>query len=339
MSKTYTIVALKGDGIGPEVTEATVKVLQAAEAKSDFKLNIVYGEAGAHCIPQYGTNLPAETVELIKKSDACLKGPMTTPEEAGAPVSVAVTLRRMFNLYANVRPCKTFPNVESLKPNIDFIVVRENTEGLYSGAESLLAPGVGIALRIITHDASLRVAEFAFKLAMQRRKHLTYIHKGNILRITDGIFKDAVKEAQKKYPEVEVDDLHVDAATMQFIKQPEKYDVLVTTNLFGDILSDEAAQVTGSLGLAAGANIGDSYAMFEPVHGSAPKYTGMDRVNPIATILAGAMMLDWLGEKAAAKKIEDAVVAVLTEGKVRTHDLGGQAKGSEITAAIVSKIQ
>ncbi|HSV48825.1 MAG TPA: isocitrate/isopropylmalate family dehydrogenase, partial [Candidatus Acidoferrales bacterium] len=170
MSKTYTIVALKGDGIGPEVTEATIKVLKAVEAKSNFKLNIVYGEAGAHCIPQYGTNLPQETLELIKKSDACLKGPMTTPEEAGAPVSVAVTLRRIFNLYANVRPSKTFPNVEALKPNIDFVVVRENTEGLYSGAESLLAPGVGIALRIITRDASLRVAEFAFKLAMQRKK-------------------------------------------------------------------------------------------------------------------------------------------------------------------------
>ena len=235
----------------------------------------------------------------------------------------------MFNLYANVRPCRTFPNVEALKPNIDLVVVRENTEGLYSGAESLLAPGVGIALRIITHDASLRVAEFAFKLAMQRKKHLTYIHKGNILRITDGIFKDAVKEAQKKYPEVEVDDLHIDAATMQLIKQPEKYDVMVTTNLFGDIISDEAAQVTGSLGLAAGANIGETYGMFEPVHGSAPKYTGMDRVNPIATIMAGAMMLDYLGEKAGAKKIEDAVIAVLKEGKVRTHDLAATRKAQK----------
>ncbi|MCL2358732.1 MAG: isocitrate/isopropylmalate dehydrogenase family protein [Nitrososphaerota archaeon] len=338
MTKSYSIVALKGDGIGPEVTEATIRVLEAVEKKSGFKLNILYGEAGAHCIPEHGTNLPKETIELIKQSNACLKGPMTTPEEAGAPVSVAVTLRRMFGLYANVRPCRTFPNVESLKPNIDLVVVRENTEGLYSGVESLLAPGVGIALRIITKEASFKVADFAFKLAMQRRKHLTYIHKGNILRITDGIFKDAVKEAQKNYPEVEVDDLHIDAATMQLIKQPEKYDVMVTTNLFGDILSDEAAQVTGSLGLAAGANIGVTYGMFEPVHGSAPKYTGMNRVNPIATIMAGAMMLDWLGESAAAKKIEEAIIAVLKEGKVRTHDLGGEAKGTEITDAIIAKI-
>jgi isocitrate dehydrogenase (NAD+) len=218
-------------------------------------------------------------------------------------------------------------------------VVRENTEGLYSGQESLIAPGVGVALRIITKDASMKVAEFAFKLAMQRKKHLTYIHKGNILRITDGIFKDAVKEVQKKYPKVTVDDLHIDAATMQLIKQPAIYDVMVTTNLFGDIISDEAAQVTGSLGLAAGANIGDTYGMFEPVHGSAPKYTGMNRVNPIATILAGAMMLDYIGEKTAAKKIEDAVLAVLIEGKVRTYDLGGKATTSDMADAIVEKIK
>jgi len=245
----------------------------------------------------------------------------------------------MFNLYANVRPCKSYPSIESLKPDIDLIVVRENTEGMYSGAESLLAPGVGVALRIITREASLKVAEYAFKLASQRRKHLTYIHKGNILRITDGIFKDAVKEAQQKYPDVTVDDLHIDAATMQLIKKPEAYDVMVTTNLFGDIISDEAAQVTGSLGLAAGANIGETYGMFEPVHGSAPKYTGLNRVNPIATIMAGAMMLEYLGEKEAAKKIEDAVVAVLIEGKVRTADLGGNASTSDMAKAVAEKVK
>ena len=339
MVKIYNISVLKGDGIGPEVTEATVKVLDAVQKISDFKLNYLYGEAGAHCIPEHGTNLPKETVAMIKKTDACLKGPMTTPEEPGAPVSVAVTLRRMFNLYANVRPCKSFPSIESIKPDIDLVVVRENTEGLYSGQEALIAPGVSVAFRIITTEASLKVAEYAFKLAMQRKKHLTYIHKGNILRITDGVFKDAVKEVQKRYPEVTVDDLHIDAATMQLIKQPAIYDVMVTTNLFGDILSDEAAQVTGSLGLAAGANIGETYGMFEPVHGSAPKYTGMNRVNPIATILAGAMMLNYLGEKEAAKKIEEAVVTVLVEGKIRTADLGGKATTSDMANAIVEKIK
>jgi isopropylmalate/isohomocitrate dehydrogenase-like protein len=339
VTKSYDIAVLKGDGIGPEVTEAAVRVLDVVQQSSaNFTLNYLYGEAGFHCIAEYGTNLPDETIALIKRSVACLKGPMTTPEEPGAPVSVAVTLRRMFNLYANVRPCRSFPSVEALKPNIDFVVVRENTEGLYSGVEFDLAPGVGVALRIITKEASERIAEFAFKLAVNRKKHLTYIHKGNILRITDGIFKDAVKAAAQKYPDVTVDELHIDAATMQLIKRPETFDVIVTTNLFGDILSDEAAQVTGSLGLAAGANIGDSYGMFEPVHGSAPKYAGQNRVNPIATIMAASMLLDYLGEKNAAAEIEKAVLSVLSEGKVRTADLGGSSTTNQMSEAIASKI-
>ena len=340
MSKAYNIAVLKGDGIGPEVTEAAVKVLEAVqESSKNLTLNFLYGEAGYHCIEKHGTNLPEETIALLKRSTACLKGPMTTPEEIGAPVSVAVTLRRMFNLYANVRPCRSFPSVEALKPNIDFVVVRENTEGMYSGAEFELAPGVGVALRIITKEASVRIAEFAFKLAANRKKHLTYVHKGNILRITDGIFKDAVKEVALKYPNVTVEELHVDAATMQLIKKPESFDIIVTTNLFGDILSDEAAQVTGSLGLAAGANIGETYGMFEPVHGSAPKYAGQNRVNPIATIMAASMMLDYLGEREAAAKIEKAVMRVLSEGKVRTADLGGSSTTSEMSDAIASKIK
>ncbi len=339
MPKTYNIAVLKGDGIGPEITEATIKVLQAVQEKADFKLNLQYGEAGLYCIEKYGTNLPDQTIQLLKQTDACLKGPMTTPEEAGAPVSVAVKIRKLFNLYANVRPCKTLPGVESLKPNLDFVVVRENTEGLYAGAEFAVAPGVGIAYRIITTEASTRVSEFAFKLAQTRKKHVTYVHKGNILRITDGIFKDAVKAVAKNYPDIEVDDLHVDAATMQLIKKPEVFDVIVTTNLFGDILSDEAAQVTGGLGLAAGANIGDKYGMFEPVHGSAPKYSGQNRVNPIAIIMAAALMLRNLGEEAAAARVEKAVIAVLSEGKIRTADLGGNATTMEMAEAIVQKIR
>jgi isopropylmalate/isohomocitrate dehydrogenase-like protein len=339
MPKVYNIAVLKGDGIGPEVTEAAVKVLQAVQDASNLRLNFLYGEAGFHCIAEHGTNLPEETIALLKKTRTCLKGPMTTPEEPGAPVSVAVQIRTMFNLYANVRPCRTFPNVEALKPNIDLIVVRENTQGLYSGVEYELAPGTGIALRIITREASLRVSEYAFKLAQNRKKHLTYVHKGNILRVTDGIFKNAVKEAALNYPDVTVDDIHIDAATMQLIKKPEAFDVIVTTNLFGDILSDEAAQVTGSLGLAAGANIGDTYGMFEPVHGSAPKYTGQNRVNPTATIMAASMMLSYLGEKEAAAKIEKAVMSVLAEGKVRTADLGGSSTTSEMSNAIASRIK
>ena len=339
MPKTYNIAVLKGDEIGPEVVDATIKVLNAIQETSNLKLNYLYGEAGYHCIPKYGTNLPKETIALLKQTDACLKGPMTTPEETGAPISAAVQIRTMFNLYANARPCRSFPNVEALKPNIDLVVVRENTEGLYSGAEFELAPGIGVALRIITKEASTRIAEFAFKLATKRKKHLTYVHKGNILRITDGIFKDAIKEAALKHPSITLDDLHIDAATMQLIKKPETFDVIVTTNLFGDILSDEAAQVTGSLGLAAGANIGKTYGMFEPVHGSAPKYAGKNRVNPTATIMAASMMLDYLGEKEAAAKIEKAVLSVLKEGKVRTADLGGSSTTSEMSDAIASKIK
>lgn len=338
MSKTYSIAVLKGDGIGPEITQATVEVLKKVEETSDFKLNIQYGEAGFHCIERFGTNLPDETISLLKKTDTCLKGPMTTPEEPGAPVSAAVKIRKIFNLYANVRPCKSYPNIESLKPDLDFVVVRENTEGMYTGEEFLATKGVSVAYRIITTEASTRVAEYAYKLAQKRKKHLTYVHKGNILRITDGIFKDAVKALAPKYPDVTIDEQHIDAAAMQLIKRPEFFDVIVTTNLFGDILSDEAAQVVGGLGLAAGANIGDSYSMFEPVHGSAPKYTGQNKVNPTAIIMAASMMLDHLGEKEGAKKIEDAVTQVLKEGKVKTKDLGGQASTTDMADAIAAKI-
>jgi isopropylmalate/isohomocitrate dehydrogenase-like protein len=339
MVQTYNIAVLKGDGIGPEVTEASVNVLQAVQDVTGLKLNFLYGEAGYHCIAEHGTNMPKETITLLKQTHACLKGPMTTPEEPGAPVSAAVQIRTTFNLYANIRPCRTYPNVEALKPDIDLIVVRENTQGMYSGIEYEIAPGTGVALRIITTEASTRVAEAAFKLAQKRKKHLTYVHKGNILRVTDGIFKDAVKAVAPKYPDVTVEDIHIDAATMHLIKKPETFDVIVTTNLFGDILSDEAAQVTGSLGLAAGANIGDNYGMFEPVHGSAPKYTGMNRVNPTATINAAAMMLSYLGENAAAAKIENAVMTVLKEGATRTADLGGTATTSQMSNAIAAKIK
>ena len=339
MTKTYDIAVLKGDGIGPEVTDSALKILEAIQGTSNFKLNFRYGEAGYHCIAEYGTNLPEATVALLKQTDACLKGPMTTPEEPGAPVSAAVKIRKLFNLYANIRPCRSYPNVDALRSDIDLVVVRENTEGMYSGVEYMVSPGVAVAMRIITQKASALVAEYAFKLAEKRRKQLTYVHKANILRVTDGVFNDAVKVAAKNHPDVAVEDVHIDAMAMHLIKKPETYDVIVTTNLFGDVISDEAAQVTGSLGLAAGANVGDSYGMFEPVHGSAPKYTGQNRVNPTATIMAVEMMLDYLGEKDASIKIENAVMQVLKEGKVRTKDLGGSSTTSEMSNAIASKVK
>src|SRR5467141_4850629 len=254
-SRTHKISVLKGDGIGPEVVDATLKVLDAVQKVENVRLEYVMGEAGFNCIEKYGTNLPPQTIELIRKTEACLKGPMTTPEEPGSPRSVAVTLRSMFDLYANMRPARTLPNVPSLKPNIDMIIVRENTEGLYSGKEFEVAPGIGIAIKINTTRASERIAKFAFDLAMKRRKKLAFVHKANILKLTDGIFKQAVLNIGRKYPAVEIEDIHVDAATMQFIRRPESFDVVVATNLYGDILTDEAAALVGGLGVAAGGNI------------------------------------------------------------------------------------
>lgn len=336
--KTHRIAVLPGDGIGPEVVEATLTVLNAVQNVVDVKLEMLRGEAGFDVIQKYGTNLPPKTVEMIKKTDACLKGPMTTPEEPGSPRSVAVTLRSMFDLYANMRPARTLPNVPSLKPKIDMIVVRENTEDLYVGKEFEVAPGIGIAIKINTTRASERIAKFAFDLAARRRKKLAFVHKANILKLTDGIFKNAVLDVSKKYPEVELEDIHVDAATMQFIRRPESFDVVVATNLYGDILTDEAAALVGGLGVAAGGNIGDHYGMFEPAGGSAPKYTGQNKVNPVAMIEASRMMLDFLGEPEAAAKVEKATMRVLEEGKVLTFDLGGTAKTSDMGSAIAQKI-
>jgi isocitrate dehydrogenase (NAD+) len=336
--KTHRIAVLPGDGIGPEVVDATITVLNAIQKTADVKLDLVKGEAGFYCIEKYGTNLPDKTVEMIKTTEACLKGPMTTPEEPGSPRSVAVTLRSMFDLYANMRPARTLPNVPSLKPNIDMIVVRENTEDLYVGKEFQVAPGIAIALKINTRVASERVARFAFELAVKRRKKLAVVHKANILKLTDGIFKQAAFDVGKEYPDVEIEDIHVDAATMQFIRRPETFDVLVATNLYGDILTDEAAGLVGGLGVAAGGNIGDKYGMFEPAGGSAPKYTGQNKVNPVAMIEASKMMLDFLKEPTAAKKVEKATMDVLREGKVLTFDLGGHSKTSEMGEAIAQKI-
>jgi len=335
----HRVAILPGDGIGPEVVDAALKVLNSLqEAYPNLRLEYVFGEAGLNCVDKYGTNLPAETLELLKGTEACLKGPMTTPEGAGSFVSVAVTIRKTFDLYVNMRPCYNLPNVPAVKENVDLVVLRENTEGMYAAYEFEVSPGVGVATRIITRRASKRIARFAFKLAMRRRRHVTCVHKGNILKLTDGIFKDAVFQVAREYPEVKVDDLHIDAMAMQLIKRPEAYDVIVTTNMFGDILSDEAAQVVGGIGLAAGANIGDNYAMFEPVHGSAPKYAGKNRANPIATIYAAGMMLDYLGESEAYRTLDKAVRDVLREGKVLTYDLGGSSGTREVAEAIASKI-
>jgi len=339
MSRAYRIAVLPGDGVGPEVVDAAVRVLKAVEeAVGGFRLNLLYGEAGYNCIEKYGTNIPSQTIEMLKGTDACLKGPMTTPEEPGAPPSAAVTIRKLFKLYANVRPCRSLPGVPSIKPNIDLVVVRENTEGLYFGREFEVSKGFGVAMRVITERASKKVAKLAFEIASKRRKRLTCIHKRNILRVTDGIFRNSVFEVAEEYPDVEVEEVHVDAAAMRLIKEPERFDVIVAPNLYGDIISDEAAQLVGGLGVAPGANIGDGYAMFEPVHGSAPKYAGQNKVNPIAMILSAKMMMEYLGEAEAAGLMERAVIEVLKEGKVRTYDLGGDSTTREVGEAVALKV-
>jgi isocitrate dehydrogenase (NAD+) len=336
---THSVAVLPGDGVGSEVTEAAIGVLHATQrALGDLNLKCLYAEAGIGCVEKFGTNLPPETLEILKETDVCLKGPMTTPEEPGSPPSAAVTIRKRFNLYANIRPCKTLPNVPSLKPNIDLVVLRENTEGLYIGREFEITQGVGVALRVITKQASGRIARLGFELASNRKKHVTVVHKRNILKVTDGIFRKAVFDMAKDFPDVQVDEVRVDAMAMRLIKEPERFDVIVTTNMFGDIISDEAAQTVGGLGLAAGANIGDEYGMFEPVHGSVPRYAGQNKVNPIATILAAKMMMDYLNEKEAAEMIEKAVMNVLRDGKVRTYDLGGCSTTNEVAEAIAAEI-
>jgi isopropylmalate/isohomocitrate dehydrogenase-like protein len=337
--RTHRIAILPGDGIGPEVVGISVRILEALqEAFGTYKLELVEGEAGANAIAKFGTNVPPQTVDMLKTTLACLKGPMTTPEVPGAPPSAALTIRKLFNLYANVRPCVSLPNVHSQKPNIDLVIIRENTEDLYSNIEFEISEGVAAALRVVTRKASERVARFAFRLADQRRKHLSYVHKANILRRTDGVFNKAILDVSKDFPEVAVDDYHIDNMALQLIKRPETFDVIVTTNLFGDIISDEAAQLVGGLGVVSGANMGDNYAMFEPVHGSAPKYAGQDKVNPIATILAGKMLLEYIGEKDSAHVLENAILEVLKESKTLTYDLGGKAKSSEMCEAILEKI-
>ncbi len=335
--KNWNVAVLPGDGIGPEVTDAALEVLGAAAKKFKINIKVTFGDAGHDYSLKHNTNLPPKTIELLKKSDCVIKGPMSTLSEPGSDVSAAVKIRKMFELYANVRPAKSMPGVESLKPNIDLIIVRENTEGMYSGEEFMPDKDTAVALRIITRKGSSRVGKFALDLANKRKKHLTIVHKANILKMSDSLFIEAIMHEAKKFKKVKVDDAHVDAMSQWLIKNPEIYDVIVTENLFGDILSDESAMLVGGIGVGPSANIGDNFAMFEPIHGSAPKYTGMDRANPIATIMSIKMMLDWMGYPKAASAVESAVLKSIKKG-IKTVDLGGKSKCSEVGSYIAKNI-
>jgi 3-isopropylmalate dehydrogenase len=332
MPKNYKIALMRGDGIGPEQTEATLKVLSALEERAGFRMELVEAEGGDGTLKKTGQALPSGTIEAIKDCDACLKGPV-----GESAADVIVKLRIVFDLYANLRPIKSYPGVAALRPDIDMLFVRENTEDLYKGYEFRVGEDT-VALRVITRKGCLRIAEAAFKHALNRRKKVTAVHKANVLRVTDGLFRDTCREVASKHPEVAFEDLYVDAASMHLIKRPQEFDVIVITNMFGDILSDEAAQIGGGLGMAAGANVGDRYGLFEPIHGSVPSKAGMNVANPISMILASKLMLDWLGEREAAKMVEDAVVKTLSDGKILTYDLGGTAKTSEVGNEIARKI-
>jgi isocitrate dehydrogenase (NAD+) len=330
------ITLIPGDGIGPEVMDAALKVLEASGVKLEFEEM----KAGEAAMKEYSTPLPEELLQSIRENKVALKGPITTPVGGGFR-SVNVGLRQALDLYANVRPAKSFEGVEPRYENVDLVVIRENTEELYSGVEHFVDKDRTAAesISIVTRKASERIARFAFEYAIREgRKKVTAVHKANILKTTSGLFLECAKRIAQQYPQIEFEDRIVDNMAMQLVKKPELYDVIVTTNLFGDILSDLCAGLVGGLGVAPSANIGEGVAVFEPVHGSAPKYTGMNKVNPTAMILSSVLMLKYIGERKAAGRIEDALREVLKEGKVVTYDLGGSAKTSEMAAEIIRKL-
>ncbi len=346
-----TVTLIRGDGIGPEVVDAAINVLEASGVKLKFEDAL----AGEDAIKEYGTPLPEETLKLVKKNKIALKGPVTTPVGTGFR-SVNVALRQLLDLYACLRPCKLYEGVKSRYENVDLVIVRENTEDLYAGvefdsgtkeADDIIAMGKGkikpksaISIKPITRVATERIVKFAFDYAVANgRKKVTAVTKANIMKYTDGLFLAAARDIAKKYEgKVEYEERLIDNMCMQLVQKPELYDVIVTPNLYGDILSDLCAGLVGGLGMAPGANIGDEYAVFEPVHGSAPKYKGLDKVNPSAMILSSALMLRHIGEDDAAKRIEEALKRVLRDGKVLTYDLGGNAGTKEMAAEVARKL-
>ena len=354
---TYQVTLIPGDGIGPEVTEATRRVLEATGVT--FQWDII--NAGASVIEKWGTPIPDSVLESIRENKVALKGPVTTPVGSGFR-SVNVALRQQLELYACLRPCKTYPGVPTLYQKVDIIVVRENTEDLYAGIEfergspdtaelgeflrrkkELAKDDAGYSIKMISEMASRRIVSFAFQYARANgRKKVTAVHKANIMKFSDGLFLEVARAVASQYPEIEFDDRIVDNLAMQLVRKPEQFDVLVTPNLYGDIISDLCAGLVGGLGLAPGANIGDEIAVFEPSHGSAPGYAGQNKVNPMAMMLSGVLMLRHLGEVKQAARLEKAIAAVIAEGKNVTYDLkpaGSPAAGtSEVADAVIEKL-
>jgi isocitrate/isopropylmalate dehydrogenase len=360
--KKYRIAWLPGDGIGMEVCDAARTVLDAIEFPAEY----IHGDIGWEFWCKEGDALPARTIDLLKSTDCALFGAITSKPTGEAQAELApelqakklvyrspiVRMRQLLDLYICLRPCKALAgNPLNYRENIDVTVFRENTEGMYIGVEFPTVPAgfyqvepqamsriprdAAISIRSVTPGGSRRIIRAAFEHAVrERRRKVTVVHKANVLRATCGVFLEAAREVARQYPQIEWDMANVDAMCMWLLKNPQNYDVIVTTNLFGDILSDLCAQLVGGMGFGYSGNIGDRYAVFEPTHGSAPKYAGQNRVNPLATILAAKMMLEWLGEKSLAREVEGAVAEVVSRGEVRTYDMGGHATGSEMARAV-----
>lgn len=330
----HTITLIPGDGIGPEIVAATVRILEASGAEFAWETQIL----GAQALEKYGATLPDAAIESMRRNKIALKGPIMTPIGKGF-TSVNVGLRKALDLYANVRPIKALPNVSCRYPEIDLVIVRENTEDLYAGLEHIVVPGVVESIKVITEKASTRISRYAFEYAKDNgRKKVTAVHKANIMKLSDGLFLECFYNVAKDFPEIEADDKIIDNCCMQLVMRPEQFDVMVMENLYGDIVSDLCAGLIGGLGLAPGANIGEQGAVFEAVHGSAPDIAGQGIANPTALLMSAILMLRYIGEKDAAKKVEDAMMAVFAEGTVRTKDLGGTANTTDFANAIIEKM-
>jgi isocitrate dehydrogenase (NAD+) len=331
---TTPVVLVPGDGIGPEVTAAAREVVRAAGAN----LSWVEAEAGMGAAEHCGDPLPAATLDLIRRYRVALKGPCTTPVGKGFR-SINVRLRQGLDLYASVRPVHSLPGVNTPYRDVDLVVVRENTEGLYSGLEHVVVPGVVESLRIITRAAADRIVRFAFELARNRgRRRITFCHKADVLPMSDGLFLTTARAVAEDYPFLEFEELHVDALCMQLALDPTHFDVLVMENLFGDVISDLCSGLVGGLGLVPGANIGSRYAVFEAVHGSAPDLAGKGLANPIAVIRSAALLLEYIGQSRAAQQIEQAVCRTLQAGRGLTPDLGGDGTTATITSELIANL-
>jgi len=331
----YRITLIEGDGVGPEVTAAARRIIEAAGVSVTWDPQL----AGTKAVEKYGTPIPDQLIRSIKKNRIALKGPLETRVGEGFR-SVNVALRKNFDLYANLRPVRNLPGIKTVFSGVNLIVVRENTEDVYSGIEHQVAPGVVEAVKVITARASKRIARFAFEHARAHgRKRVTAIHKANIMKLSDGLFLASARKVARLYPDVKYDEMIVDNACMQLVLRPGSFDILLLENLYGDIVSDLCAGLVGGLGVVPGANLGTRAAIFEAVHGTAPDIAGKNLANPLATTLSAVMMLEHIGEQAAARRLRQAIDRVLKAGKTLTRDLGGRATTDQMCEAVCASIR